>query len=165
MNRQSKQPYKKSQAVKQLEKMANIAARAKNPNIPPEWLAPRKYRDDSANNLTKCIIHFIRLIGGQAERIANMGSLIDTRVTFNDVTDRTRTIGSKKWIKGTGTNGTADVSATIKGRSVKVEVKHGKDRQSEVQCLYQRNIELAGGLYVIATTFEQVYNWYNLKFE
>ena len=62
MNRQSKQPYKKSQAVKQLEKMANIAARAKNPNIPPEWLAPRKYRDDSANNLTKCIIHFIIII-------------------------------------------------------------------------------------------------------
>lgn len=161
---QKKQPYRKSHAVKLLETMANDEARRNNPTMPPEWLAPRKYRDDSANGLTKCIIDFITFNGGQAERVSNMGRLIDTRHTFADVTGRSRTIGHKKWIKGTGTSGTADISATIKGRSVKVEVKYNKDRQSEAQRKYQSHIEQAGGIYVIARTFEQFYNWYNLKF-
>jgi hypothetical protein len=58
------------------------------------------------------------------------------------------------------TPGSADIAATINGRSVKIEVKHGKDRQSEAQRRYQEAIERAGGLYVIATSFEQFYNWY-----
>jgi hypothetical protein len=157
-------PYKKSFAVKQLEAMANDAARAKNPNTPPEWLAPRKYSDNSANNSTRCIIDFLNFSGWQAERINNTGRQIDTRQTFTDVTGRSRTIGSSKWIKGTGTNGTADISATIKGRSVKIEVKYGRDVQSEAQRAYQYHIEQSGGLYLIASSFEQFLSWYNLKF-
>ena len=157
-------PYRKSYAVKQLEQLATDEARASNPNTPPEWIAPRRYRDDSANGLTKCIIDFLKLFGWQAERIANIGRLIDTRCTFADVTGRSRTIGSSKWIKGTGTNGTADISATIKGRSVKIEVKYNRDRQSEAQKAYQSQVEQSGGLYFIATSFEQFLNWYNLKF-
>jgi hypothetical protein len=42
-----------------------------------------------------------------------------------------------QWTKGTSTAGSADISATIKGRSVKIEVKIGKDRQSEAQKKYQ----------------------------
>lgn len=161
---QKKQPYSKSNAVKLLEAIANDEARKNNPTMPREWLAPRKYRDDNANSLTKCIIDFIQFTGGQAERVANMGRLIDTRHTFEDVTGRSRTIGNKKWIKGTGTNGTADISATIKGRSVKIEVKYNKDRQSEAQRLYQSHIEATVGIYIIAKTFEQFLSWYNLNF-
>ena len=157
-------PYKKSFAVKQLEAMADEAARKNNPNTPPEWIAPRRYRDDRANGLTKCIIDFIRFTGNQAERIANTGRRIDTRQTFEDVTGRTRTIGSSKWIKGTGTNGTADISSTIKGLSIKIEVKYGKDRQSDAQKLYQSQIQQSGGLYFIASSFEQFLSWFNLKF-
>ena len=156
--------FSKSQAVKQLELMADEAARQRYPNTPAEYIAPRKFRDDSANHLTKCIIHFLQLKGHQSERIANMGRQIDTRCTFADVTGRTRTIGGTKWINGTGTNGTADISATIQGRSVKIEVKHGSDRQSEAQRLYQSQVEQAGGIYVIANSFEQFYNWYNQTF-
>ena len=159
-----KQRYKKSDAVKHLEQLANAEARAKFPEIPPECLAPRKYRDDSANGLTKCIIEFIRLNGGQAERVSNTGRRIDTRQSFVDVTGRQQTIGSTKWIKGSGVNGTADISATIQGLSVKIEVKYGRDRQSEAQRLYQASIEQAGGIYVIAKTFEQFFDWYNSKF-
>nr|MDQ3022693.1 hypothetical protein [Bacteroidota bacterium] len=72
----------------------------------------------------------------------------------------TRTIGSTKWIKGTGTNGTADISATIKGRSVKVEVKIGTDKQSSFQKKYQLDIENAGGYYFIARNFQDFYDWY-----
>lgn len=159
-----KKPYRKSFAVKKLEVIANDEARRKFPEIPPDWLAPRKYRDDTANGLTKCIIHFLKFEGWQAERINSTGRLIDNQRTFNDVTGRSRTIGSKKWIKGTGTLGTADISATIAGRSVKIEVKINSDRQSQVQKQYQQSVEQAGGIYVIARTFEQFYNWYNVKF-
>lgn len=155
-----KLPYRKSNAVKQLEAMANDEARRKNPAIPVEWLAPRKYRDDSANSLTRCIIDFLTFSGWQAERINNTGRRIDTRCTFADVTGWSRTIGQTKWIKSNGTNGTADISATIKGQSVKIEVKYGRDRQSEAQRTYQSHIGQAGGLYFIASSFEQFYNWY-----
>jgi hypothetical protein len=160
-----KKPYRKSQAVKELERLATNAARQKFPEIPAEWLAPRKYRDDTANGLTKCIIHFLKFKGQQAERISNTGRLIDNQRTFTNVVGQTRTIGQKKWIKGTGTKGTADISATIARRSVKIEVKIGTDRQSQVQKDYQQAVEQAGGIYVIARTFGQFYDWYNEKFE
>ncbi len=158
--------YRKSEAVKYLESIANEAAQKRYPNTPPKYLAPRTYRDDTTNGLTQCVIDFIRLNGGQSERISNTGRRIDTQITFCDVIGCQRTIGGTHWINGSGTNGTADVSATIAGRSVKVEVKCAAthDRQSEAQRLYQQSIEQAGGIYVIASTFEQFLNWYNLTF-
>lgn len=159
-----KKPYRKSPAVKELERVANEDARNKFPEIPPEWLAPRKYRDDTSNGLTKCIIHFLRFKGWQAERITNTGRFINQQTTYTYVIGKSRTIGQKKWIPGTGTNGTADISATIAGRSVKIEVKIGKDRQSSAQKVYQVSIESAGGIYVIAPSFEIFYDWYNRNF-
>lgn len=164
MSKQRKAPYKKSQVVKLLEAMANENAHTKFSEIPAEWLAPRKYRDDSANGLTKCIIDFVTLKKGQAERIANMGRRLTTQQTFTDVIGRQRTIGSTKWIPSNGANGTADISATIKGKSVKIEVKIGRDIQSDVQKKYQKTIEAAGGIYVIASSFEQFHDWYNKNF-
>jgi hypothetical protein len=157
-------PYRKSFAVKELERLANETARKKNPTIPKEWIAARKFNDDSANGLTQCIIHYIRLTGGQAERISSSGRQITRYKSYVDVVGFQRSIINTHWIPGAGTNGTADISATIKGRSVKIEVKHGHDRQSEAQRAYQHQVEEAGRIYVIATSFEQFYDWYNLKF-
>jgi len=160
----NKKPYRKSNAVKELERLANDEARERFPEIPPQWLARRKYRDDTANGLTKCIIDFLKLSNCWAERINNTGRLIDNQKTFTDVTGRSRTIGSKKWIKGSGTNGTADISAIINGQSVKIEVKINRDRQSEAQKKYQKQVEQAGGIYVIAKSFEQFFDWYKVNF-
>jgi hypothetical protein len=60
----------------------------------------------------------------------------------------------------TGTKGSADISATIRGRSVKIEVKQ-KDKQSEVQKQYQQSIEKAGGVYMIFRNFDDFIIWYN----
>jgi hypothetical protein len=65
------------------------------------------------------------------------------------------------WVKSTSTRGSADISATINGRSVKIEVKVGADRQSQAQKVYQEQVEKAGGLYFIAKDFESVVEWYN----
>jgi len=64
------------------------------------------------------------------------------------------------WTRGTSTAGSADISATIKGRSVKIEVKIGKDRQSDAQKRYQEMIERAGGIYIIAKDFDSFVEWY-----
>ena len=62
--------------------------------------------------------------------------------------------GERIWVKGNGKDGTADISATFNGISVKVEVKAGNDRQSDAQKEYQRRIEAAGGIYIIARNFD-----------
>lgn len=111
-----------------------------------------KYTDKTANGLTKCIVDWINLNGGQAERISNTGRYIDNKKIVTDVLGIRRQIGSGQYIKGTGTNGTADISATINGRSVKIEVKM-KDKQSDAQKRYQESIESAGGQYWIAHDF------------
>lgn len=156
--------FKKSDSIKYLETLALEAKRTRFPSIPVAYLTINGYKDNSANGLTKCIISFIRLMGGQAERISTTGRAIDRQTTFTDVTGRTRTIGRIEWIPGTGTNGSADISATIKGRSVKIEVKM-KDSQSRDQVNYQKSIEQAGGVYIIARSFDGFLSWYNQNYK
>jgi hypothetical protein len=134
------------------------------PSMPEHTIPHPQYTDKTANGLTKCIIEYINLIGGQAERISSTGRYIDKRKTYVDVIGFTRQIGSGEWIKGSGTKGTADISATYNGRSIKIEVKIGKDRMSEAQHLYRESIEKAGGVYIIAKTFEQFYNDFSSLF-
>jgi len=160
--------YRKPALVKGLERalyerdLSDFTAR--HPRANTNHIVKPKFRDDTANGLTKCIISFIRLHNGQAERINTMGRPVDTRQTFTDVVGRTRTIGTMKWGRSTSTRGSADISATIKGRSVKIEVKAGKDRQSQAQREYQRHVEDAGGIYYIARNFESFVVWYNETF-
>jgi len=127
-------------------------------------MLPRTYTDKTANGLTKMIIDWINYNGGQAERINTTGRLIKAK-TYKDVMGITKTIGQDKWIKGTGTLGSADISATIQGKSVKIEVKIGRDKQSDVQKQYQEAIEKAGGIYYIAKDFDSFYDWYNETFK
>ncbi len=165
LQRPKKQPYKKPQAVRDLEAMADIDNQQRHPNIPPKYLAKSKYRDDTANGLTKCIVDYIRFNGGQAERINTMGIPRDNRKTVTDVLGRDRLIGSVEWRTSGTTKGSADISATIHGQSVKIEVKIGHDRQSDAQRDYQASVEQAGGVYYIARNFTDFVSWYQRTFK
>lgn len=92
-----------------------------------------------------------------------MGRPVDARKTF-DVAGCQRQVGTLRWGKSTSTPGSADISATIAGRSVKIEVKIGLDRQSEAQRRYQATVERAGGLYFIAKDFTSFIEWYSKTF-
>lgn len=153
--------YIKPESVKALERLADENERNKYPDLPYRIAA--YYRDDTANGLTKCVIDWIKLNGWQAERINTMGRPIDNRQQVTDVLGRTRTIGGITWVQSTSTTGSADISATINGRSVKIEVKTGKDRQSEAQKKYQEDIEKAGGIYIIVKCFDDFMDWWNRK--
>ena len=125
------------------------------PSAPGHIIPFTKYSDATANGLTRCITDFLNHSKHQAERINTMGVF---RQSYR--TDGTKTAG--QWTKGTGTPGSADISATIYGRSVKIEVKIGKDKQSVVQKQYQLMIEAAGGIYIISKTFDDFVEWYDM---
>ena len=144
-----------------LNEMNREYLRNKYPDIPPEYLHCKPIKASSANELTKAVIKFIRLTGGQAERISVTGRVINTRKTYTDILGHRKTIGSVKYIPSAMTRGSADISAIIQGKSVKIEIKWGKDCQSPAQAKYQAEIEKAGGIYLIVHTFIEFYEWYS----
>lgn len=151
--------YIKPESVKELERLANEREFARYPNFP--YPVKTSYRDDTANGLTKCVIIWLKLHGCQAERINTTGRMIDERYNVEDVTGRTCQIGSVRWVYSTTTNGSADISAIIKGRSVKIEIKVGRDVQSDAQRRYQQEVEAAGGVYLLVHNFTEFVDWWN----
>jgi hypothetical protein len=145
MNKQNKQ---RLEALK----LANDIER--HPSFPEAYFVKKKWDDKTANGLTKAITSFIQFNGYQAERINTMGVARENKRTDGKVIGVT-------WTKGTSTAGSADISATIRGRSVKIEVKVGKDRQSDAQKRYQETIERAGGVYLIARDFDSFVEWFD----
>ncbi len=141
---------RKAKALQELETALFEEMKAKHPTIPVHYLPAVRREDRTANGLTRCIIDHIRLNGGQAERISITGR-------------PTATPHGVKWGQSHMTKGTADISATIHGQSVKIEVKIGTDRQSEAQKKYQQQITEAGGIYYIARNFTDFAEWYKEK--
>lgn len=148
------------QSIKQLTELEH-EIRCSKTSMPPAYVPKTKFEDRTANGLTKCVTTWINLNGGQAERISNTGRYIDNSRIVTDVLGNRKKIGSGKYIPGSGTNGTADVSATIRGRSVKIEIKIGKDKQSDAQIQYQKSVETAGGVYWIVKDFDGFLDLYN----
>lgn len=139
-----KAPCRKPEAVKELERMADNEARRLHPTCP--HLAPRTFRDDTANHLTKCVVEYIRLSGGFASRISNQG-------TYNSKL--------RKYIPSTSRKGLADVMATYQGKSLHIEVKVGLDKQSEAQKKIESEVSRSGGHYFIAKNFTSFKEWYD----
>ena len=141
------------EALKQLTEL-EFKARYQGKTIPEYAKYRKKYSTRTANGLTRAIIDWLKLNGWHAERINTMGRPVDnTKVVTNTLGQKQR-IGSIDWIPGTGQKGSADISATIRGLSVKIEVKM-KDRQSEHQKAYQAEIERAGGIYWLVRSFDE----------
>lgn len=142
--------------IREFNKLCTEAMALKYPSVPDHAVPPCKHKDNNTNALTKTIIAFLQYHGCQAERIPVEGRVIDQRETVQDVLGRSRSIGSVKRIPSSATKGSTDISSTIRGKSVKIEVKYGKDRQSDKQKEYQTAIEASEGIYLIAKTFEQI---------
>lgn len=138
--------------IKRLEEMQHVADCSKT-SLPREYVPKTKFEDRTANGLTKSVIAWIKLHNGQAERINTMGRYLPGKTVSKGFYGTTTTKG--KYIPTTSTPGSADISATIRGRSVKIEVKIGADRQSDAQRKYQQDVEAAGGIYWIVKTFDQ----------
>ena len=138
--------YKKPAAVKQLEALAMEAVKERYPGLP--YPAPRLYRDDTANNLTKCICDFIRLLGGSAFRINSQGQY-DPRL--------------KKWRPSGQRKGLPDIQATMNGQAIYVEVKIGRDKLSEHQKQIRDELTASGALYFVARNFTEFLEWFDIN--
>jgi hypothetical protein len=149
-----------SKGLEKLRELAMAHSRALHPLMPEYARSIRNYSDKTANGLTKCGIDWLRFSGWQAERINCTGKMVDNTKIITDVLGDRRSIGSVKWLPTSGQKGTADISAVIRGRAVKIEVKM-KDRQSPDQIEYQRQIEQSGGLYWLVRSFDEFLNFYN----
>lgn len=151
-------------ALKRLEQLNIDAQRERYPSIPAHAIPRSKYSDKTANGLTKCVIDFLKLSGWQAERISVQGRYVDNTKIVTNVIGQQKKIGSGKWIKTNMQPGSADISATIQGRSVKIEVKIGADRMSPAQERYAAEVISAGGTYYVCRDFESFYQWYQDNF-
>jgi hypothetical protein len=153
--------FKKSNSILELERLELENNRVKYPDF-PEYARPKfKHSDKTANGLTKAIIQWLRLNGCHAERVNTIGVPMDNRKVITDCIGRQKQVGSVAWRKSNSTLGSADIHSLINGKAVFIEVKIGPDRQSDYQKQYQKGVERAGGLYIIAKDFEGFYNWFN----
>lgn len=109
------------------------------------------WSDKTANGLTTCVCDWIKYNGGDAQRVNTTGTMRKIN-------------GEMKWTHSGSRRGSADVHAIIGGRAVSIEIKIGKDRQSDDQKKEQQRIENAGGIYFIANDMNQFVEWYKSTF-
>jgi hypothetical protein len=136
-----KQPYVKSQAVRELEQLADAEAKRLHHSCP--HLAKRSFRDDSANALTTCITTYLRLLGAFCSRVNNTG-IFDRRLN--------------RYRPGTSRKGLPDVIVTYKNKSLMIEVKI-KDSMSTFQEKIKQEQEASGGYWFTAHDFTEVKRW------
>lgn len=142
----------------------------------PDYAKPKYNKNPrTTNGMTNCIMDYINYSGHFAERVGNQGQYREGKILGTNIIGRV-VKQPGKWVKGSGTAGTADVHArkkvevmapesttktphsiTHKGewkvktiaQTVAIEVKN-RDSQSEAQHKYQERIEQTGGVYMIA---------------
>lgn len=111
----------------------------------------KPYKDATANDLTKSIIDFIIFSGGDANRINCQGQVRKIN-------------GRMVWTHGATRKGSADVHAIYKGRHISIEIKIGRDKQSEDQIKEAERITRAGGLYFVAKDMPSFLEWWQKHF-
>lgn len=112
---------------------------------------------NTANGLTRSIVNFLLWNGHRATRINSSGRVIKAPQRQASGVS----LMTAKYIPGATRRGAADVSSTIRGRSVMWEVKVGKDRPSEYQLAEQELERKAGGEYYFVHSFEEFLNYYD----
>ena len=146
-----------------LKQLKEQQLRQRYNRTPDEWTKfahQAKFSDKNEKELERCIIEYGKIEGFQAERDKVKPNRIDNRIKYVDSVGFVKQIGRITWTKSSMQAGSADLSLTIRGRSVKVEIKIGKDTQKKAQKEYQRQIEAAGGQYWIIKTFQEFYDRY-----
>lgn len=97
-----------------------------------------------ANGLTTFICNYLNWLGHRATRINVSG----------------RKVGDK-WIRSSTRRGSADISATVKGKSVMIEIKVGRDKPSLEQLAEQMKERKAGGIYEFCSSVDEFFMIYD----
>jgi len=135
-DRKQKKRYIKPLSVKDLENKIFERKKLRYPNNP--YIPITKFRDDTANGLTKCVCAWLQVNGYFAARINTTGN-------YN--------AHLEKWVYSGSKKGMADVTSVINGRHVSIEIKI-KDKPLPDQLKVKQEIESAGGLYIFVRSFD-----------
>jgi hypothetical protein len=119
-----------------------------------DYFKPTVPDTKKANGLTKFICNYLNWIGCRATRVSSAGRVVKAGIT----TEFGTKLKVSKFIPSTTRRGTADISSTIRGRSVMWEVKVGRDRPSEYQLAEQQREQMAGGLYFFVGTPDEFFD-------
>ena len=109
-----------------------------------KYFAPKMPNCNKANGLQLAIIYFLTWNGHRATRVSSSGRMV-----------------KGKWIPGPTRKGASDVSATIFGKSVMLEIKVGTDRPRPEQLREQELERKAGGVYEFVKSFEEFLTIYD----
>jgi hypothetical protein len=116
----------------------------------PEWIKaghfiePNYPNTSTSNGLTRFIVDYITWSGYRATRITTEGRAIIKNGKAIRIPTQTR-------------RGTADISATINGKSIMIEIKVGSDKPSPFQLEEQQRERKAGGIYEFISTPDEFF--------
>lgn len=133
------------------------------------YTPPKFPKVATANGLQRFIVDFLTWYGHHGERTNTMGRPIQKFAPkYNIITGSVVQVESGiEWQKGSGTKGSSDVKGHINvdyqkyAIPVYIEIKIGKDKQSNEQIEYQSKVNKSGGLYVIVKTPDDFLNFYD----
>lgn len=94
------------------------------------YLEPKMPAIATANGLTTFIMNYVKWQGYRATRINVAGRQI-----------------KGKWIPSSTRRGTADISCTLRGKSLMLEIKVGRDKPRPEQLQEQERERRSGGVY------------------
>jgi len=139
-----------------LKELAQALVNKKYSHIPEHARPVVKYRDGTANELTKAILAYFELRGWKAFRQASEGRYLPEQKVKN-VLGQQVTVKKGMYIpRSRGAKGSGDISGALPphGTRIEIEIKIGKDRQSDVQKEFQAEIEAMGAIYMIVRTWQ-----------
>lgn len=139
---------KKSEALKELERLAYQKKREQHPTMPEHAIPKTKYTDQTTNGLTLAVVDCFKLHGLFATRI-------DSKGTWNQ--------GLKRFIPSTQKKGLPDVFAQAPGLPpiwVEVKCEATGDRLKPHQAEVIEQLRKSGAIVNIAGNFEDFYWWF-----
>lgn len=151
-----------------LKELATGIANIRHANIPEHARPKMKFSDATANDLTTAILAYFSLakLKGykcRAWRQPSEGRYLPEKWETNVVGQRIQTSKGIFIPRDKNAKGAGDILAIVSGKFISLEIKIGKDRQSEVQGEFEMDITDAGGLYFIVRNWDsfilQVQPW------
>lgn len=150
---EKKSPYTNSHPVMiRYKETHKLWAITNLPNVVKDghYQAPLPVDPGTHSGLVKFMVNYINWVGGNARShnvVARASDVTVTEESGNKFTDKRYTKSSKK--------GIADVQGTLKGKSLQLDAKIGKDKPSEHQLKEQVKQRKADGIYEFMKTPEQ----------
>jgi hypothetical protein len=116
------------------------------PDFPPHAIPAPKLSAKDTNGLTACVASWINWSGGAAFRINSQGQYDQKIGAFR---------------KSGSTTGVSDIVAVVGGRFVALEIKFGRDKQSEVQKKFELRVIESGGIYQVISSLPGFFAWWD----